>query len=96
MVTYDYARSAAAVGDIGGWKKTPGGEYVGFHGRARIHKGEGRDAKKWFLTLDGKAHEIKSRRPSFDHAEALLRRELRLANTGASYDYDRARATASP
>ena len=79
------ARWAAAVSDIGGWKKTLEGEYVGLHGRALIHKGEGRDAKKWFLTLDGKDHEIKSRKPSFDHAEKILRQELRLA----AYDYDR-------
>ena len=48
--------------------------------------------RKWFLTVDGKEHEIKSRRPSFDHAEGLLRD---LGKT-AMYDYDRTAADERP
>lgn len=54
------------------WKPTPGGGYEGLFGRAVLHK---RD-KTWFLTLDGKEHEIKSRKPSFDHAEGIIQQEL--------------------
>jgi len=50
------------------WEKIPEG-YLGLHGKAKLWK----KGRKWFLTVDGKDHEIKSRRPSFDHAEGLLK-----------------------
>ena len=63
------------------WKKTPEGyEASGAPFKAVLHK----KGKAWVLTVDGKDHEIKSRRPSFDHAEGLLRQ---LGKT--AYDYDR-------
>lgn len=65
------------------WKKTPNG-YEGLHGRAILEK----RGKKWFLTLDGKDHEIRSRRPGFDHAEGIIKQELGKVSTvtaGSSY-----------
>lgn len=73
------------------WKKTPHG-YEGLHGRAKLEK----RGKKWFLNLDGKDHEIHSRKPSFDHAEGIIERELgprarHASSPHAAYDYDRTR-----
>lgn len=69
------------------WKPLPGGGYSGLNGKATLKKKE----RKWFLTVDGKEHEIKSRRPSFDHAEALLRDlgKTSKENTMNTYSYDR-------
>jgi len=50
------------------WEKTPEG-YTGLHGRVILHK----RGKKWFLTVDGRDYEIRSRRPTFDQAEGILR-----------------------
>jgi len=74
-----------SLADIGRWQKTPEGEYIGLGGRAHIKR---KGKKEWVVVLDGKEHAIKSRKPSFDHAEAILRKELRLASSvsaGSSY-----------
>lgn len=53
---------------------------TGIPGTIKLHK----KGKKWYLTVDGKDHEITSRKPSFDHAEKMLRTMGKMA-----YDYDR-------
>lgn len=63
-----------------GLKKLPDGGYESHNGRLVVHK----KGKRWVVTLDGRDHDIPSRKPSFDHVEFILQREL-----GPSYDYDR-------
>lgn len=53
---------------------------TGVPGTIKLHKKD----RKWFLQVDGTDHEIKSRKPSFDHAEKMLRTMGKMA-----YDYDR-------
>ena len=59
---YNYKRASWS------WEKTPEG-YVGLHGRATVHK----RGRKWFLTVGGRDYEVKTRRPSLDHIEGMLR-----------------------
>lgn len=66
-------------------KKHPDGSYESHNGRVLVHK----KGKKWVATIDGKDHEFPSKKPSFDHLEVILRREVRDLRHRASYDYDR-------
>lgn len=66
-----------------GLKPIPGGGYESRNGRMRVHQ----KGKRWVVTLDGKDHDIPSRKPSFDHVEFILQRELGIRT--ADYDYDR-------
>jgi len=74
-VSYDYDRRAS-----GGWAWRPvpgpaGTGYVTQNGRAKLQPTPGR-RKQWSLVLDGREHDIQSKKPGFQHAEFILRREL--------------------
>lgn len=58
------------------WKKVPEG-YLGLHGKVLLHK----KGKIWVLTIDGRDHEIRAKRPSFDHAEGILKELGKMATT---------------
>jgi hypothetical protein len=69
--------------DPWGLKPRPEGGYESRNGRLLVHK----KGKRWLVTLDGRDHDIPSRKPSFDHVEFILQREL--GKRAGAYDYDR-------
>ena len=76
MVSYDYDRRTASAG--WSWRPIPGPPGSGYktqNGRAELRPLPGK-RKQWVLDLDGKEHEIASKKPGFGHAEFILRREL--------------------
>jgi hypothetical protein len=56
------------------WKKTSDGYEGVFNGNKAIIK---KEKKKWFLIFKGKKHSM-PKRPSFDHAEGIIKQELNL------------------
>ena len=66
-----------------GLQKRPNGSYESHNGRLVVQK----KGKRWVVTLDGRDHDIPSKKPSFDHVEFILQREL--GKRAHAYDYDR-------
>lgn len=71
------------AGEPWGLKPRPDGGYESHNGRLIVH----RKGKRWVVTLDGREHDIPSRKPSFAHVEFILQREL--GKRAHAYDYDR-------
>jgi hypothetical protein len=72
-VQHAKAASAKNEWDWGPMRGPPGTGYVSQNGRAILRPRKG---KEWSLILDGREHEIHSKKPGFGHAEFILQREL--------------------